>query len=439
MSVEDFLQQQAQVGSLDGQGQFTLDPETAWQKLGSFQLGDPNAWVRKIVQAAVADSAIAVEVRQGRNSTKIAIDGVPHWNLHDLLAAVFELKALGGTAMAQLATAIRVLVSQSQRAVKIRFPDGQVAEWNGRLFEDKSRSNPGQRFELEIVHHPEAGVTGLAGYFAALTYSVDLSQQFDRYCYPSPVPISLDGRRIEPPAQQLATLDLDPEASGVGTLGCLKSHWWHLENKQWQGPEAFFEVRLTGPLTKKSQLGKLVLDYKLTTGLSIAGHRWESLQARPASLCWLRHGVIVEREELEGRSVLGMDVFLDAKDLKTDLSGLQLVKDRQQAAARKLGLATASRLLNLCELEFSRRFEAPDPWAWLKVRREYSSPLVAFIIRTLYALLLVVAFPLVILVVAGMSVQSLWDSGRKKLPESGLNQQQKAVETALATLQDAVS
>ena len=48
-----FLNQQASEGSLDSEGEFTIDHAVAARKLARFAMPDEYSWVLKLVQASV--------------------------------------------------------------------------------------------------------------------------------------------------------------------------------------------------------------------------------------------------------------------------------------------------------------------------------------------------------------------------------------------------
>ncbi len=65
LKIEDLLGELSQEGQLDSSGSFTIEAQAAVQKLSQFQLGDPSAYLVKIVQAAVASGARACSIDIG--------------------------------------------------------------------------------------------------------------------------------------------------------------------------------------------------------------------------------------------------------------------------------------------------------------------------------------------------------------------------------------
>lgn len=59
--LNKFLSKQASEGSQAGQGQFTIAREVALEKIAQFQLPFPDAWLLKLVQAAVSADSESLE------------------------------------------------------------------------------------------------------------------------------------------------------------------------------------------------------------------------------------------------------------------------------------------------------------------------------------------------------------------------------------------
>ena len=394
MSLENYLSREALAGQVEGKAEFTLNPEAAWRKLGSLQLPNPDAWILKVVQAAVISQAGSVRVTQTRKTTLILVGGVPSWSLHDLLESLFEMKADKGEAIEQLAVAVRALVSRPEHTVSFSFPDGEKVRWNGRLLEDEERQPPTGDFALEIGHKREGSFGDwLQQNAEARAFMLGLSQQLEKYCYRCPVPVLLDGRRIESPARTLldSSLGLGEKNDPAFVREDILANWKEKnpENK-WGEEQPFFEVVLSdkpassgganhpGRAEAPPTTGRLWLNYRLTKSPSRFSPRWEEFEDRSSRICLLRHGVIVEKRELELHGALGLEIILSADHLKTDLSGLKIVEDKEKAETLARGISAAIALLEEYRLTFLRR--APIQRLFHQSSWKFSSPLVAGII-----------------------------------------------------------
>lgn len=76
-SIESFLTQSASSGSLDSEGQFTIDLENARRKTIEYGLDRPDKGLLKLVQAAVQADAVHLSVKVLRDELRLDILGSP--------------------------------------------------------------------------------------------------------------------------------------------------------------------------------------------------------------------------------------------------------------------------------------------------------------------------------------------------------------------------
>ncbi|MCA9794929.1 MAG: hypothetical protein KC910_24140 [Candidatus Eremiobacteraeota bacterium] len=427
-SIEQYLVQQAAAGRLEDAGEFTIDPETAWRKLGSFQLPDPEAWVLKLVQAGVAGQAAEMSVHQTRQSSRFVVVGVPDWSFETVLEALFQLKAQSGSALDHLATAIRTLVTQSERRVELVFPSGQAVAWNGLVFTDQDPRAPSVRFELVVDHLPLAG----SDRSERARYTAALSRQLSEHCYYCPVPLRLDGRPVSRPRPKVAYLPLPDQHErpsllpNVPTLASAKASHWELGEDGWNGPYDFFKFELKGrPEASPNPAAALVLEYDIRPGMRLAGYRSERFYPVESNLCWFQHGVIITREKWGVVSkVFGLEVAIDASGLETDLSGLQLLESEAKSTRYQQTMKAAQTALGALEGEFSASFEPTGPWGWLKqTKTDFGHPLLTLLIWLLFGLLFVALFPIFVLGILTTILMSYWKRARQTVLTTALTQQ----------------
>lgn len=77
-------------GQLDSSGGFTIDRQRALAKIQSSSLSQPDFWILKIVQAAVASGAESLAVRTGRGRIEVAFQTGEDWTAAELEAAFFN-------------------------------------------------------------------------------------------------------------------------------------------------------------------------------------------------------------------------------------------------------------------------------------------------------------------------------------------------------------
>ena len=76
-SIESFLTQSALSGSLDSEGQFTIDLENARRKTIEYGLDRPDKGLLKLVQAAVQGGAMELSVKVLKDELRLDISGSP--------------------------------------------------------------------------------------------------------------------------------------------------------------------------------------------------------------------------------------------------------------------------------------------------------------------------------------------------------------------------
>ncbi|MCA9781508.1 MAG: hypothetical protein KC800_32545, partial [Candidatus Eremiobacteraeota bacterium] len=74
-SIENFLTQSASSGTLDSQGQFTIDLENARRKTIEYGLDRPDKGLLKLVQSAVQGEATSLVVKVLNDELRLEIQG----------------------------------------------------------------------------------------------------------------------------------------------------------------------------------------------------------------------------------------------------------------------------------------------------------------------------------------------------------------------------
>ena len=432
-SLENYLKGQRDAGSVTGEGyKFTLNPEKAWQKLGAYQLSIPEAWVLKLVQASVVDRAREIKVTQSRERTTIRVVGVS-WTLNPLWDAVF--KPATGSAIDDLAVAVRTLISQANRHFELEFPDGMNIAWNGKSFADQKSVEPSGDFQLSVDHKPIDGDQswfGLGGNAACARYAAALAGQLEENCLYCPVPIKLDGRRLGAffaDFQVYLPLKVSEEAvSGIRldaqpTFKTLKGHRRDKRKHGWSSPRPFFSIQFSGFRPRGEFPGAgIFLDAKVESGRVFGGFKTDRLQPRPARFEWVRDGAVVEREEwTQLGSVFGLKIVADAGSLGTDLSGLSLIDSPEKASLRKAILTNSAIVLGEMKASFEKDFVPTDGRI---LPSSFSNGFVKFVIYFLVAVVCVVGLPVVLLILVA---NSLGNADEKRLSKA-LDEQAQAFE-----------
>lgn len=130
LQVEHLLKELQGDAALESTGAFTLDLKEAAPKLSQFQLSDPFQYVLKLVQAAVAGDATAMEVRTGTADVQVTLHGVGFsgTQLSNLLYYLLQDdQARVPPALRHLAIAVNSAVATRASEITLRSFDGQEA------------------------------------------------------------------------------------------------------------------------------------------------------------------------------------------------------------------------------------------------------------------------------------------------------------------------
>jgi hypothetical protein len=337
--LKSFLQEQTCEGAHDSQGTFTIDHKIAKRKLAAFQLASPESWILVLVQAANRGAASKLTVTQYPRQTVVAIHGARPWKWQELESVLDGQETVEGDLLAY-ATVVRALTGNSRlRAFVVECPDGTRASWNGQELKAMAAGIEGMLKNAPIVfevHHvPEFSqrrsiFTEDRG--TARAALVAINQALMKSCLASGVPLWCDGRKVTgihlgkplppfhyrrpvayativdrriPAADFSAAMEIEP-----GILG---------------GTELLADGR--GDQTRLAAVAAVT---------AVARNRYRRflrssapLEPAPASsqLLWVNDGVVVGETSLSLPGSLGLTIVASAAGLKTDLSGLEIVKN----------------------------------------------------------------------------------------------------------------
>lgn len=314
--LHQWLESHQEGGAYHSEGEFTVNQQKAWRKLGSFQFEHPEAWVLKLYQAAVAADCSYLEISQTETETRFSFHG---WNDCSSQLTGEVLDQARGTRKREyihLAVALRSLAQNDACRFRLRYPDGECLLWTGKAVEPQPgriRSEP----SLIVFHSPERA--------EAARTRANICRNLSEFCHLGPTPIKLDSRElpgcssdpvfgISRPGQVLlfATAPEAPDqpklsfAPIYGTRG-IRSGNFHLAV---QGPFC----KVGGPLSGSAAC---LWNHQVVEAI-FASPR--AIKANRSELIWLTDGVVVKRDRLEGES--GLAVVLSADGLDTDLSGM---------------------------------------------------------------------------------------------------------------------
>lgn len=255
--IDDFLHDKKEVGSHDSEGSFTLDKRAASEKLGLYLLPGPSFRILKFIQAAVAAQCESVDLKI--SSRKLSLVA-RQWQ------ADFSFEELIENSLAHL--------TEQPTTITVRWKKRRAVL-------------EGQGTRVETVSGPPtADVSVNIDLKRPLFKIQELRKSISERCWASPIPIRLDGRRLD--------LDNFPD-SGYRPV-------WN-------------SYLPATTLLAQAELPQAQGRVALSIGLRRSG-----------LVYFVQSGVIIERRD-RLFSVPGVVALIWAEHLRTDLSEFRLAED----------------------------------------------------------------------------------------------------------------
>lgn len=358
-----FLRSQQEQGERESEGQFTLAREKAMVKMAEFQLPIPEGWLIKVVQALVAQGKVSrITVQLTATETRILAES-DSWELDPVETAFFRPDALGKPHLKHLMVGLWSVAMKDKRAFQLTLPDcPEGLRWDAKTLERTTVVPCKGMWSLSVTHgSPLDGFSGLVSNLAANrqrnAYSL---AALSEYCFPCPVPLVVDGRRID--ALQFAIRsgwlpDSVPLGLGFagGTLPSVKV------------PRGTFEDIACFEGADRSQSDWAQLSEQLLSELESVEEccvatlltvcpEGTSLNLNWSKVLWVQDGVLIDAEPLLFETTeLVVGCFVNAEGLPTDLTTLTLREnsEREERVARVRGLVMTM-LQETRTIDFSR-------------------------------------------------------------------------------------
>jgi hypothetical protein len=130
--LEEYLTGCLAEGDRDSSGAFTLARDKALEKLGNFSLPREDAWVLKVVQAAVASQATSLEVRQTSNEIQFSFGPARPWSLAEVEAAFVNPEPEADRGLDHLKRGLWSVSLNGMKPFKYSLPQQKTSLiWNG--------------------------------------------------------------------------------------------------------------------------------------------------------------------------------------------------------------------------------------------------------------------------------------------------------------------
>ncbi|MFA5507494.1 MAG: hypothetical protein WC423_18840 [Vulcanimicrobiota bacterium] len=328
----------ANEGTWQSEGRFTLDQDKAWEKLSSYQLPFPEAWILKLVQAAVLSACNELRVRQTGSETTFRFVGKEQWTETAVTQAMFSSGDCADQGLLALAAAVRYLAGRARKLLALHYPGGQTQVWDGQALRVEDSPYPVEQFELTIFAAEKRGLRWLLQAGVGADESARVGHVLSSLAYPSPIPILVDGRRIngfssDPHAgssSATAPIALIPLKPSV-----LLPEFRFIRDKDWKPEKDEISLTVEGELEALQgdvlRCGALVCLTACVTDRS----EQQGFAPQPSYLKWIRDGVVVSAEQIPAIGTVGATILLSAEGLRTDLSGLTISQDQSYNRRRK--------------------------------------------------------------------------------------------------------
>lgn len=184
----DFLEELRTVGTVESVGNFTLDSERALELLARFRFASPYEYVLKLVQAGVAGGAQQVDVRVSRRETSVEFLGwspAPDFWEDPLRQALERGNHLGVGLLAARGLHPRDLeTTREPLRIVIREPERPSRVYAGPTW---------GRWTDAVQHLPADLIAELS-----CRWDGEFTQVWRR-CVFAPIPVTLNGRRVNKP------------------------------------------------------------------------------------------------------------------------------------------------------------------------------------------------------------------------------------------------
>ena len=364
-----FLNQQASEGSLESEGEFTVDHAKAARKLARFAMPDEYSWVLKLVQAAVGWESAELRVKQHRLYTTFTFAPGPAQPIplaKDVVSTMLHGQLEDQEPLNRLCIALRSLVEQTGLSfvLGLRSEEGESET----LFAGPDISAMSSAERKSWVANSERGIRiavshQMRGEFYTGRYAprfmlrklrdLEIAECLTHHAFTSPIPISLNGESITDPL-------FHPEIGFTEVLRPLYVLGMRSLSGQTMGTVGPFEDGLALPVRstpfrlrklerRSDAAGGWVVVQVLPPDIWVRRERGDDrpYAAPTSNALWVQDGVVVERTPLliHKSHMARLTLILDADGLETDLTGFALKKTDEKGDRFAHGLMQAKKLL----------------------------------------------------------------------------------------------
>ena len=356
--IYQWVENLANEGTWESEGRFTLDKDKAWDKLSTYQLPFEQAWVLKLVQAAVLAACESLQVRLTGSESSFRFVGQSRWTEESVTRALFSADSAQDLALVPLAAAVRYLARSADKLLALHYPDGTTQVWDGEAFHTETSPYPVEAFELTVFSARKSGRFWSLG-ASGLDDLAMIGKVLSNLAYPSPIPINLDGRLINGfsnDAQGGSTSHTAPIALLPVNPTLHLPEFRFLRDRDWRPEKDELSARLDGELM--AVYGEPLVCGALACFTANVHETVEapSFSSQPSYIKWVKDGVIIRAEKVEARGSIGLTLLISAEGLRTDLSGLNLsLSNLYEERKRRARARIREKLYVLADKDAGRR------------------------------------------------------------------------------------
>lgn len=371
LNLDAYLASQRDEGSMDSEGGFSVSTAEAARKLARFALPHPYAWITKVVQAAVGWSATGLVLRQTREFSSFHFAPAKQSDFpkrEELLETLLSSEIGGTQPLQRMSIALRAMVEQAGLSFvlgvnpKVQEPYSIYAGHDVSQLSSEVRAGWAQDEGVGLrltVSHQRLGEFWSGRYAPRFLLEerrdLEISGEMERVVFCSPMPVSLDGRRLDGfrnrPGFGFNSTHRPLLISGAKAEPVLRMPDDVRERSfsVFHGPN----TSVARPPGRKDFGVWFMIRVLEPTGVNPRGGV-EGLENGPARrsaepdhvLYWVCDGVVVEKETLRCHCwVAQLRVFINASGLQTDLTGLTLVDSPQRRKRATQSLQAVSSVL----------------------------------------------------------------------------------------------
>lgn len=337
--LDSFLSTQRSDGVVVNEGSFTLAREKALLKLANFQLPFKGAWAMKVFQAAIAFSPDQpVKFTCSSKDTTVEFQVPETLTIEEIEEAFFNPEQASHRGIRHLLSGLWAAGVAQKHSFALSFPhQAQSLLWTGERLERAEGVLSGKVGTLALRNYPfNLGSSPFSRASASSAWNAETSKALTTYCYTSPVPLTLDGRRLDglqfspthgwnklnfPLSVTFLEADLPPLIVPPGTLKKLSNE--EMKTAKGLGLNDASKSALDAiPYVERTGLALILTAHVNSSGVKNFEPRSE------ASVCyWVQDGAVVDESRLElEKKAVSVALFINADTIQNDISGLRLAK-----------------------------------------------------------------------------------------------------------------